>query len=126
MVRRFPPARAIFLGGPGLRWREYVPDPRLSPLGWTVTAVWPLTQASQACFGSPDWPAARRVPQVSIEFEVADADAVQSAADELRARGFELLHDARTEPWGQTVARLQSIEGCIVGISYAPWMHDGD
>jgi catechol 2,3-dioxygenase-like lactoylglutathione lyase family enzyme len=87
--------------------------------------VWPLTQAAQACFGSPDWPADRPVPQVSIEFEVADADAVQSAADELRAQGFDVLHDARTEPWGQTVARLQSTEGCVIGISYAPWMHDG-
>ena len=36
---------------------------------------------------------------------------------------FTLLHDARTEPWGQTVARLQSSEGAIIGISYAPSMH---
>jgi len=35
--------------------------------------VWPLTQAARACFGGPDWPASRPVPQVSIEFEVADA-----------------------------------------------------
>jgi catechol 2,3-dioxygenase-like lactoylglutathione lyase family enzyme len=85
--------------------------------------VWPLTQAAQACFGSPDWPADRPIPQISLEFEVADADAVQPAADELKARGFELLHDARTEPWGQTVARLQSIEGSVVGLSHAPWLH---
>jgi hypothetical protein len=32
---------------------------------------------------------------------------------------FTLLHDARTEPWGQTVARLQSSEGAIIGVSYA-------
>jgi catechol 2,3-dioxygenase-like lactoylglutathione lyase family enzyme len=85
--------------------------------------VWPLTQAAQACFGTPDWPAERPVPQASIEFEVADADAVQDAADELKAKGFTLLHDARTEPWGQTVARLQSSEGAIIGLSYAPSMH---
>lgn len=85
--------------------------------------VWPLTQAAQACFGSPAWPADRPIPQISLEFEVADADAVQSSADELKARGFELLHDARMEPWGQTVARLQSIEGSVVGISHAPWLH---
>jgi hypothetical protein len=42
---------------------------------------------------------------------------------ELRADGFVMLHEARTEPWGQTVARLQSPEGAIVGISFAPWMH---
>jgi catechol 2,3-dioxygenase-like lactoylglutathione lyase family enzyme len=87
--------------------------------------VWPLSQAAQACFGSADWPSTRPVPQVSIEFEVSDPDAVQPAADELRASGFDILHDARTEPWGQTVARLQSAEGCVVGISFAPWMHGG-
>lgn len=85
--------------------------------------VWPLEQAAQACFGSPTWPAGRPVPQVSVEFEVEDAGAVQTAADELRDRGFTLLHDARTEPWGQTVARLQSIEGAVIGMSFAPWMH---
>jgi catechol 2,3-dioxygenase-like lactoylglutathione lyase family enzyme len=85
--------------------------------------VWPLTQAAQACFGTPDWPAGRPVPQASIEFEVADADTVQVAADELKQKGFTLLHDAHTEPWGQTVARLQSSDGAIIGLSYAPWMH---
>jgi hypothetical protein len=55
--------------------------------------------------------------------EVADAGAVQLAADELKDRGFTLLHQARTEPWGQTVARLQSSEGLIIGLSYAPSMH---
>jgi len=64
------------------------------------------------------------VPQASVEFEVESLDAVQAAAGELRAEGFALLHDARTEPWGQTVARLQSPEGAIVGISFAPWLHN--
>lgn len=86
--------------------------------------VWPLSQAAEACFGSRDWPSDRAVPQASIEFEVEDPDAVQAAAEELRGGGFALLHDARTEPWGQTVARLQSIEGVVVGISYAPSMHE--
>ncbi len=87
--------------------------------------VWPLTQAAQACFGTPDWPNDRPVPQASVEFEVHDADAVQAAAEELRSEGFTLLHDARTEPWGQTVARLQSVEGAVIGITFAPWMHGG-
>jgi catechol 2,3-dioxygenase-like lactoylglutathione lyase family enzyme len=85
--------------------------------------VWPLAQAAQACFGRSEWPAERPVPQASVEFEVADAPAVAAAADELRGRGFALLHDAREEPWGQTVARLQSAEGLVIGISFAPWMH---
>ena len=87
-------------------------------------AIWPLTEAAQACFGTPDWPMDRTVPQVSVEFEVRDADAVQSAAEELRQQGFTLLHDRREEPWGQTVARLQSQEGAIIGISFAPSLHE--
>ncbi|MBO0846457.1 MAG: VOC family protein [Nocardioides sp.] len=85
--------------------------------------VWPLHQAAQACFGTDTWPVDRPVPQASVEFEVADEHAVQPAAEELRAAGFEILHDARTEPWGQTVARLQSPEGAVVGISFAPSLH---
>jgi hypothetical protein len=38
---------------------------------------------------------------MSLEFEVYDADAVGAAAEELRQRGFTLLHDRREEPWGQ-------------------------
>src|SRR5256714_15496275 len=72
--------------------------------------VWPLAQASQACFGTDEWPSDRPVPQASIEFEVQDAHAVAAAADELRGTGFALLHEAREEPWGQTVARLLSSE----------------
>lgn len=86
--------------------------------------IWPLSQAAQACFGTPRWPAERPVPQVSIEFDVADAAAVSPAAQELQQAGYELLHPAREEPWGQTVARLQSPEGAIIGVSYAPLLHD--
>jgi hypothetical protein len=57
------------------------------------------------------------MPQAFVEFEVED---VADAAKELEARGYKLLHGARTEPWGQTVARLLSPEGLIVGVSYAP------
>jgi catechol 2,3-dioxygenase-like lactoylglutathione lyase family enzyme len=87
--------------------------------------VWPLTQAAQACFGSDEWPGDVTVPQASIEFEVATVEAVGEAAAELEERGFRLLHAARQEPWDQTVARLLSTEGLIVGISYAPWFHTG-
>jgi catechol 2,3-dioxygenase-like lactoylglutathione lyase family enzyme len=85
--------------------------------------VWPLSQASEACFGTSDWPADGTVPQASIEFEVADADAVRAAETELRDTGYEILHPTRTEPWGQTVVRVLSPEGLIIGISYAPSMH---
>ena len=66
------------------------------------------------------------MPQASVEFEVADAGAVATAAAELREAGFELVHDAREEPWGQTVARLLSSEGLIVGISHAPFLHGAE
>jgi uncharacterized glyoxalase superfamily protein PhnB len=84
-----------------------------------------LSQAAEACFGEPRWPADIPVPQASIEFDVADAPAVQAAADELVAAGHRLLHAAREEPWGQTVARMLSPEGTIVGIAYTPVMHEG-
>ena len=86
--------------------------------------VWPLSQAAQACFGTEQWPAHLAVPQVSVEFDVADVARVQDAADELEAAGYQLLHPPRQEPWGQTVARLLSPEGAIVGISYIPSMHE--
>ena len=88
--------------------------------------IWPLSQAADACFGTPQWPAERPVPQVSIEFDIADAAAVGPAARELQQTGYELLHPPREEPWGQTVARLQSPEGAVVGISYAPVLHVED
>lgn len=82
--------------------------------------IWPLTDAAQSCFGTSEWPADRPVPQASIEFEVADPDAVNAAGEELRAAGYELLHPARVEPWGQTIVRTLSPEGLIVGITYTP------
>ena len=85
--------------------------------------IWPLSQAAAACFGDEQWPADLAIPQVSIEFDVADVDSVHAAADELAAAGHELLHPVREEPWGQTVVRLLSPEGAIVGISYVPSMH---
>jgi catechol 2,3-dioxygenase-like lactoylglutathione lyase family enzyme len=86
--------------------------------------VWPLSQAAEACFGTPEWPADRVVPQASIEFEVEDAKAVAAAGGELQRVGFELLHPARTEPWGQMVTRLLTDDGLIIGVSYAPSLHD--
>ena len=79
--------------------------------------VWPLTEAAQSCFGTSSWPVERPIPQASFEYEVLD---VSAAAVELQAAGFELLHDARVEPWGQTVARLQAPSGVIVGVCTMP------
>jgi len=85
--------------------------------------VWPLAAAARACFGADAWPQDRPVPQASVEFEVADPAAVDAASRELATAGHALLHEAREEPWGQTVTRLQTLEGVIVGISFAPQLH---
>jgi len=84
--------------------------------------LWPLAEAASACFGTTEWPADLPVPQASIEFEVVD---VAAAAEELRSKGYRLLHDARTEPWGQTTARLLTPEGLLVAVCYSPEFHDG-
>ena len=121
-----PASRKLYVETPGLPLEGHGGDYYHSEqiAGCKSFGIWPLSEAAQACFGTPDWPADRTVPQMSLEFEVRDAEAVQSAAEELRQRGFTLLHDRREEPWGQTVARLQSEEGSIIGISFAPSLHD--
>jgi hypothetical protein len=91
--------------------------------GVNAYAIWPLAQAAESCFGSGDWPADLPAPQAWIEFDVESPEAVGEAAAELEATGHRLLKPASVEPWGQTVARLQSPEGLLVGITYTPWMH---
>jgi catechol 2,3-dioxygenase-like lactoylglutathione lyase family enzyme len=122
-----PASRSLYVGALGLPLEsgadsEYHHSEQIP--GCKHFGVWPLSQAAEACFGTTRWPAERPVPQVSVEFDVANAEAVEAAAQELRRAGYELLHPAREEPWGQTVTRLQSPEGAIVGISYAPSLHD--
>jgi catechol 2,3-dioxygenase-like lactoylglutathione lyase family enzyme len=83
--------------------------------------LWSLRDAAKSCFGSDEWPADVPVPQATIEFEVADVDA---AAKDLEAKGYHLVHPAKVEPWKQTIARLISPEGLLVGVSYTPWHHE--
>jgi hypothetical protein len=58
-------------------------------------------------------------PNSWIEFDVED---VGTASEALKARGYELLVDNRKEPWDQTVTRLLSPEGVLVGVTFTPWM----
>jgi catechol 2,3-dioxygenase-like lactoylglutathione lyase family enzyme len=120
-----PESRKLYVDALGLPLEkldgEYFASEKID--GSKHFGVWPLAQAAQACFGSDEWPADLTRPQVSIEFELEDADAVAAGAEELEEKGFSLLHGARTEPWGQTVARLLSADGSIVGLSFAPWQH---
>jgi catechol 2,3-dioxygenase-like lactoylglutathione lyase family enzyme len=87
--------------------------------------IWPLAEAAQSCFGRPEWPEGLVVPQASIEFEVESPEAVEAAATELQRAGYDVLHPARTEPWGQIVARLLTKDGMILGMSYIPAFHQG-
>lgn len=82
--------------------------------------LWPLWQAAQTCFGTHEWPTELPTPQATIEFEVRD---VASAAQELEQAGYTLIHPTKTEPWGQTIARLLSPEGLLVGLSFVPEFH---
>lgn len=92
--------------------------------GVNAFALWPLTQAADATFGTDTWPDDVPAPQAWIELDVESVDAVAEAIDELRAGGHRILRDAHTEPWGQTTARLLSPEGLLVGITFTPWMHE--
>jgi len=118
-----PRSRRLYVDTLGLPLEgdEYLHSEKIP--GTKHFGIWPLSQAAEACFGTEEWPQHLAVPQASVEFDVADAAAVQAATDELAEAGHELLHPSREEPWGQTVARLQSPEGVIVGISYVPAFH---
>jgi catechol 2,3-dioxygenase-like lactoylglutathione lyase family enzyme len=83
--------------------------------------LWPLAEAAESCFGSREWPSNMTAPQAWMEFDVED---VAAAAEELRAKGYRLLVAPKTEPWGQTVARLLSPEGVLVGVTITPWMRE--
>ena len=106
-----------FEGGEG----DYVFTERLP--GVKHFGLWPLSEAAKACFGSDQWPNDVPVPAASVEFEVED---VSAAAEELEAKGYKLLHGAKTEPWTQVTARLMSPEGLLVAVCYTPWFHDDD
>jgi catechol 2,3-dioxygenase-like lactoylglutathione lyase family enzyme len=119
-------SRALYMDALGLPLKQLDGDYFASEevTGCRHFGVWPLAQAAEACFGTRTWPDDVARPQVSVEFEVADATAVAEGEQEVRSRGYDLLHDAKTEPWGQIVARLLSPEGAVVGLSYAPSLHD--
>src|SRR5690349_19855849 len=82
-------------------------------------ALWPLASSARSCFGSVEWPHDMPIPQAWIEFDVED---VRAASEVLKKRGYTLLVDTRTEPWGQTVTRLLGPEGLLVGLTYTPWL----
>jgi len=89
--------------------------------GAKTFALWPLSQAAESCFGRDSWPNDTPVPQAWLEFDV---DSVENATAELEARGYRMLVKSKKEPWGQTVSRLISPEGLLIGITFTPSMRE--
>jgi hypothetical protein len=87
--------------------------------GVNTFALWPLAQAAQSCFGKDAWPDDVPAPQAWLEFDVAD---VEQATAELESRVYSVLVKNQEEPWGQTVSRLLSPEGLLVGVTITPIM----
>ena len=118
-------SRAFWSGDLGIGVAEIAPDYYGTDDldGVRAFAIWPLDQAAASCFGSAPWPVEIPAPQAWIEFDVAGPEAVATAAAELESRGHRLLRQPALEPWGQTIARLLSPEGLLVGIAFTPWMH---
>jgi len=85
--------------------------------GAKTFALWPLSHAAQSCFGTDRWPDNVPAPQAWLEFDVDD---VRQATAILEAKGYRFLLKSKEEPWGQTVSRLLSPEGLLVGISFTP------
>jgi hypothetical protein len=123
IVREGEGSRSLYAGSLGLPFNEVAPGYLATDKvdGARHFALWPLAQAAESCFGSPQWPAEVPVPQGWVEFDVAD---IESATEQLRAEGYRLLVSARKEPWGQTVTRFLSPEGLLVGVTHTPWMRD--
>jgi catechol 2,3-dioxygenase-like lactoylglutathione lyase family enzyme len=123
IVRDVEASRSFYVDALGLDFEgqegDYVFTHELE--GTKHFGLWPLSEAAHACFGSTEWPAEIPTPQASIEFEVAD---VAAAAAELTAKGYRMIHGARTEPWGQVTARLLSPEGLLVAVCYSPAFQD--
>jgi catechol 2,3-dioxygenase-like lactoylglutathione lyase family enzyme len=118
-------AHAFWHDGIGIEFEEAAPGyfTNDSLDGVKAFAMWPLSQAAESTFGSPDWPADLPTPQAWLELDVDSPEAVGTAIEEMRAAGHRVLVEAHEEPWGQTTARLLSPEGLLVGITFTPWMH---
>jgi catechol 2,3-dioxygenase-like lactoylglutathione lyase family enzyme len=116
-------SQALYLGALKLPLQARPEDPNYfhseSLDGVRHFAMWPLAGAAESCFGTDRWPEKVPTPQGWIEFEVED---VKTASAVLKRLGYSLLVDTRKEPWGQTVARLLSPEGLLVGLTLTPWL----
>lgn len=84
-------------------------------------ALWPIEQAALSCFKERQWPVEIPIPQSWMEFEVSDIDKITQTCLE---HGYKLLVSNQIEPWGQTVTRLLSPEGILIGLTVTPWLRE--
>ncbi len=123
IVREMPTSRKLYGEALGIPFEEesdgYLHTEALQ--GAKTFALWPLSQAAHSCFGSDSWPEDIPVPQAWLEFDVRS---VESATAALESQGYRILVKNVKEPWGQTVTRLLSPEGLLVGITCTPLMRD--
>jgi hypothetical protein len=123
IVRDAAASRKLYADDLGLVFKEesggYLHTEALQ--GAKTFALWPLSQAAQSCFDKRSWPGDIPVPHAWLEFEV---DSVEHATAALERRGYRMLVRNRQEPWGQTVSRLMSPEGLLVGVTFTPSMRE--
>lgn len=121
IVREPAESRKLYVQTFGIQFKEeaggYLHTEALE--GAKTFALWPLPQAAQSCFGKDSWPTDIPVPQAWLEFDV---DNVEKATAELESRGYRMLLKNKKEPWGQTVSRLLSPEGLLIGVTFTPMM----
>jgi catechol 2,3-dioxygenase-like lactoylglutathione lyase family enzyme len=127
VVRDVDASRRFWGDDLGIALAEQAPDyfTNESLDGVRYFGLWPLSQAAQATFATDAWPDDVPAPTSWIELDVASAEAVTAALDELAAAGHRVLRGTQLEPWGQTTSRLLSPEGLLVGITFTPWQHEG-
>jgi hypothetical protein len=119
IVRETAESRKLYGEALGIHFKEesgeYLHTEALQ--GAKTFALWPLSQAALSCFGNESWPDDVPVPQAWLEFDV---DSVEKATADLESRGYRILVKNQKEPWGQTVTRLLSPEGLLVGVTLTP------
>src|SRR6266545_190969 len=122
IVRDVSESRSFWGEGLGVELEEAAPNyyTNDSLEGVNAFALWPLSQAAESCFGTDAWPSEIPSPSAWLELDLPSAEAVAPAAAEMAGRGYRLLKEPVQEPWGQTVARLLSPEGILVGLTYTP------
>ena len=116
IVRDMTASKKLYIDVLGLPLKgDYPSSERID--GVKHFGLWSLQEAAKTCFGKDHWPADIPIPQGNVEFDVDD---VEAAAAELERKGYKLLHHAKKEPWGQTICRLFSPEGLLIGLSETP------